>query len=183
MAKKKGVVDEQTVAEVREAIEKRVRREFGVTAKAAAMPQVFRIKPTSNSGSGTVCVTVNGTLLDTRLVAPGQTARWFVPETLLVAGTTNVLELARTESGSDPVTIDSAVIFVPSPSCVVYQPMNLSPFLSGWLGRFAPNGSPVGSTFVVVVYGAVRGLKNVIVANMSASRLAVTAPALESALT
>jgi len=38
----KPVVDEKRVGEVREAIEKRVRREFGVTAKAAAMPQIFQ---------------------------------------------------------------------------------------------------------------------------------------------
>jgi len=41
-ASSKGSLDEQSVAEVRERIEKRVRSEFGVTAKAAAMPQIFQ---------------------------------------------------------------------------------------------------------------------------------------------
>ena len=34
--------DDKRVAEVRERIEQRVRREFGITAKAAAMPQIFQ---------------------------------------------------------------------------------------------------------------------------------------------
>ena len=103
----------------------------------AAMPQVFRIKPTSNSGSGTVCVTVNGTLLDTRLVAPGQTARWFVPETLLVAGTTNVLELARTDSGSVPVKIDSAVFG----GSLQYGKRDGSLYDFGWEGHYQDNAN------------------------------------------
>ena len=79
------------------------------TTGEAAMPQVFRIKPTGDSGSGTVRVTVNGTVVDTRLVAPGQVARWFVPETLLVAGATNTLQIVRTDSGTSPIRIDSAL--------------------------------------------------------------------------
>ena len=42
MSKKNDTVDASRVAEVRERIERRVRREFGVTAKAAAMPQIFQ---------------------------------------------------------------------------------------------------------------------------------------------
>ena len=75
----------------------------------AAMPHVFRIKPTGNSGSGTIRVTVNGTVVDTRLVTSGQTARWFVPETLLRAGATNTLQIVRTDSGTSPIRIDSAI--------------------------------------------------------------------------
>ena len=79
------------------------------TSGEAAMPQVFRIKPTGNSGSGTIRATVNGTALDSRLVAPGRTTRWFVPETLLVADATNTLQIVRTDSGASPVRIDSAI--------------------------------------------------------------------------
>lgn len=39
---KKTTVDKKKVAEVRERIEKRVRREFGVTAEAAVLPQIYQ---------------------------------------------------------------------------------------------------------------------------------------------
>ena len=56
------------------------------TTGEAEMPEVFRIKPTSTSGAGTLRVTVNGTVLGSKIVSPGRATRWFVPETLLLAG-------------------------------------------------------------------------------------------------
>ena len=78
------------------------------TTGEAEMPEVFRIKPTSASGAGTLRVTVNGTDVGTKAVAPGRVTRWFVPESLLLAGTTNVLQVTRTDAGSTPVNIDVA---------------------------------------------------------------------------
>ena len=78
------------------------------TTGEAEMPEVFRVKPTSASGAGTLRVTVNGTDVGTKAVAPGRATRWFVPESLLLAGTTNVLQVTRTDAGSTPVNIDVA---------------------------------------------------------------------------
>ena len=78
------------------------------TTGEAEMPEVFRIKPTSTSGAGTLRVTVNGTDVGEKAVAPGRATRWFVPESLLLAGTTNVLQVTRTDAGSTPVNIDVA---------------------------------------------------------------------------
>ncbi len=78
------------------------------TTGEAQMPEVFRIKPTSTSGAGTLRVTVNGTLLGSKLVSPGRATRWFVPESLLQAGVTNVLEVMRTDAGGTPINIDMA---------------------------------------------------------------------------
>ena len=78
------------------------------TTGEAQMPEVFRIKPTSASGTGTLRVTVNGADLGTKAVAPGRATRWFVPETLLLAGATNVLQVTRTDAGGTPVNIDVA---------------------------------------------------------------------------
>ena len=78
------------------------------TTGEAQMPEVFRIKPTSTSGTGTLRVTVNGADLGTKAVAPGRATRWFVPETLLLAGATNVLQVTRTDAGGTPVSIDVA---------------------------------------------------------------------------
>ena len=78
------------------------------TTGEAQMPEVFRIKPTSASGTGTLRVTVNGADLGTKAVGPGRTTRWFVPETLLLAGATNVLQVTRTDAGGTPVNIDVA---------------------------------------------------------------------------
>ena len=78
------------------------------TTGEAQMPEVFRIKPTSTSGAGTLRVTVNGTLLESKLVSPGRATRWFVPESLLLAGVTNVLQVTRTDAGSSPINIDVA---------------------------------------------------------------------------
>lgn len=75
----------------------------------AAMPQVFRLVPTEDSPSGMFKVKVNGTVVGTRAVSPGKIARWFVPETMLLAGATNTLELTRTDSGASSVKIDTAV--------------------------------------------------------------------------
>ncbi len=78
------------------------------TTGEAQMPEVFRIKTTSSSGAGTLRVAVNGTALGSKLVSPGRATRWFVPETLLLAGATNVLQVTRTDAGSTPVNIDVA---------------------------------------------------------------------------
>ena len=78
------------------------------TTGEAQMPEVCRIKPTSASGTGTLRVTVNGSDLGTKAVAPGRATRWFVPETLLLAGATNVLQVTRTDAGGTPVNIDVA---------------------------------------------------------------------------
>ena len=78
------------------------------TTGEAEMPEVFRIKPTGASGAGTLRVTVNGADLGTKTVGPGRTTRWFVPETLLLAGATNVLQVTRTDAGGTPVNIDVA---------------------------------------------------------------------------
>ena len=63
---------------------------------------------TSASGAGTLRVTVNGTDIGAKAVAPGRATRWFVPESLLQAGVTNVLQVTRTDAGSTPVNIDVA---------------------------------------------------------------------------
>ena len=102
------------------------------TTGEAAMPQVFRIKPAGNSGSGTIRVTVNGTTLDSCLVAPGRTARWFVPETLLVAGATNTLQIVRTDSGTSPIRIDSAVFG----GSLQYGKRDGSMYDFGWEGHY-----------------------------------------------
>ena len=78
------------------------------TTGEAQMPEVFRIKPTSASGAGTLRVTVNGTILKVKPVSPGMATRWFVPETLLLAGATNVLQVTRTDTGGTPLNIDVA---------------------------------------------------------------------------
>ena len=78
------------------------------TTGEAEMPEVFRVKPTSASGAGTLRVTVNGTDIGAKAVAPGRATRWFVPESLLQAGVTNVLQVTRTDAGSTPVNIDVA---------------------------------------------------------------------------
>ena len=78
------------------------------TTGEAQMPEVFRIKPTSTSGAGTLRVTVNGMLLGSKLVTPGRATRWFVPESLLQAGVTNVLQVTRTDTGGTPINIDVA---------------------------------------------------------------------------
>ena len=78
------------------------------TTGEAQMPEVFRIKPTSTSGAGMLRVTVNGADLGTKAVAPGRATRWFVPETMLLAGATNVLQVTRTDAGGTPVSIDVA---------------------------------------------------------------------------
>ena len=70
--------------------------------------QIFRWKATSDSGEGTLGVTLNGKSLGARTVKAGKTQKWFVPAKLLTVGT-NTLTVTRVDGGTGAVKLDAAM--------------------------------------------------------------------------
>ncbi|MBQ6338442.1 MAG: hypothetical protein IJI36_04780 [Kiritimatiellae bacterium] len=69
--------------------------------------QIFRWKTTSDSGEGMLGVSLNGKSLGARTVKAGAWQSWFVPAAALTVGT-NVLTVARIDSGTGVVKLDAA---------------------------------------------------------------------------
>ena len=83
---------------------------FSLNDNLSGLPQVLRVRGTSNSADGKFDVIVNGTALsETLSVVRSQTGSVFVPGNLLVAGA-NELRLSLKNAGSDVVLIDALAL-------------------------------------------------------------------------
>ncbi len=69
--------------------------------------QIFRWKTTSDSASGMLEASVNGTKVGTHPVSAGKWQKWFVPAKVLAVGT-NTLTVTRVDPGSGVVKLDAA---------------------------------------------------------------------------
>lgn len=87
-----------------------VKLAFPLTASLDNLvPQIIRLKATSDSAMGTFDATLNGARIGTKTIRPGDWGRWFAKPEVLKTGD-NVLVLTRIDNGSQPFRPDVAAM-------------------------------------------------------------------------